>query len=170
MGRRRLASGVSRRSRRSRRSRALSSADECSLASSVAALSRYVSDSARPERLKPEQNRAARPQIAVATSLSARKRWRLHVEISEINRAVLAFRSGVVRNITDSRRCRRQRRETPQGNANTTAPETISVAPIAPRGLKRSPRNVIESNIAATTLSLSIGATLVTSPICSARK
>jgi hypothetical protein len=95
---------------------------------------------------------------------------RLHVEISGANRAVLAFRSGGVRNITDGRRYRRQRHETPQGNANTTAPETISVAPIAPRRLKRSPRNVIESNIAATTLSLSIGATLVTSPICSARK
>jgi hypothetical protein len=64
----------------------------------------------------------------------------------------------------------RRRHETPQRNANTTAPETIRVAPIAPRKFRRSPRNAIESNIAATTLSLSIGATFATWPSCNARK
>jgi hypothetical protein len=67
----------------------------------------------------------------------------------------------------------RQRREGPQpaqANAKTTAPQTISVAPIAPRKLMRSPRKIIESKIAATTLSLSTGATLATSPTCNARK
>jgi hypothetical protein len=107
--------------------------------------------------------------LAQASSQGARFMRRRSEGPSETRTlAGLALRSGGVRNITDSRQ--RQRRETPQDNANTTAPETIRVAPIAPRKFRRSPRNAIESNIAATTLSLSIGATFATWPSCNARK
>ncbi len=48
--------------------------------------------------------------------------------------------------------------------ASTIAPRTISPAPIPSRKFSFSPRNAIASAIATTTLSLSIGATLETSP------